>query len=266
MSAPPSGVAACCSFPSLFPSSAAGVFACRGSGRINCGFARAASAMRWYVSSGMVAQMESGLPAWRRRQSASISLGGRVRIFSMSRKELRGLMPGVCPETAFAAAATEGEDADDDEDDADVDVDEGDGGGGGEKGVFDSAFVLLLAEDFSSSGATAEALRRYSSILSLYASFNDSIESWPSLDKNKQKTSVYVSGQSIEEGVMLTPLPSCAACPCTSLGCARDRDAWRGNARRALGPIVSAAARGEPASCPGTSGGSGVSAIGGMTW
>lgn len=156
----------------LLSAAAVSVCACLGSGRINCGFDRAASAIRWYVSSGMVAQIDSGLFACLSRHSASISLGGRVRIFSMSRKELSGLMPGA-PDTVFAAVAT----GDDD-----------DGGGGGEKGVFASALLPEEEEEEGfciSSGATADAFRRYSSILSLYASFNDSIESWPSLDTNK---------------------------------------------------------------------------------
>lgn len=72
---------------------------------MNCGFWRAASAMRLYVSSWMTAQMEVELFAWRRRQSASISFGGRSRIFSTSRYVLSGLMGLVLSETLRAACA-----------------------------------------------------------------------------------------------------------------------------------------------------------------
>jgi hypothetical protein len=148
---------------SFFPSSvasSAGFSAGRGSGRMNCGWDRAADAIRWYVSSGMTAQIERGLFACRRRHSISISLAGRARIFSTSRYELRGLMPGV-PETAFAAAAREGEgDGDDDGDDTD------DGVGDGSE---DEAVLLGEEEedDFSPGVAAVDNLRRYSEIFSL---------------------------------------------------------------------------------------------------
>lgn len=47
--------------------------------------------------------MELGLLAWRRRQIASISLGGSASVFSRSMKEPRGLMPDL--EDSLAALA-----------------------------------------------------------------------------------------------------------------------------------------------------------------
>lgn len=116
---------------------------------MNCGFWRAASAMRLYVSSGMAAQMAVELLACRRRQRASISFAGSSRIFSTSRYELSGLMGLELPETSRAAFA----------------VGDAFGGGGGWKA---GGVPGTVEEGVSGSGVvTVDALRRRSWILSL---------------------------------------------------------------------------------------------------
>ncbi len=62
---------------------------------MKCGCVFAVNSIAWYVGSGITAQSEFGVLTWRRRQIASISLFGRLRVLGMSRKELRVLMPGV---------------------------------------------------------------------------------------------------------------------------------------------------------------------------
>lgn len=116
---------------------------------MNCGFWRAASAIRLYASSGMAAHIAVELFACRSRQRASISLGGSSRIFSTSRYELSGLMGLALPETARAAFA----------------VGEEFGGGGGWKA---GGVPGTVEEGMSGSGVvTVDALRRRSWILSL---------------------------------------------------------------------------------------------------
>lgn len=132
-----------------------------GNGRMNCGFWRAAETMRWYVSVGMTAQIESGFEAWRRRQRASISLGGRARIFSTSKKESRDFIP-----VDFVADATWDT------------ADWGFGGGGAEKGLL---VTLLGVGDGGSGVRTVDASRRSLLIFSWWASFKDSTDSKPSL-------------------------------------------------------------------------------------
>ena len=57
-----------------------------------------------YTFMGMAAQSEWAEEACRRRQMASISLVGRVRVLGMSRKEERVLMPGFGIEGAIEGA------------------------------------------------------------------------------------------------------------------------------------------------------------------
>jgi hypothetical protein len=66
-------------------SETAGVSISRGNGRMNWGCCRAVCARRVYVSRGMVAHIDIGLDAWRRRQSVSTSFAGSVCILGTSR-------------------------------------------------------------------------------------------------------------------------------------------------------------------------------------
>lgn len=107
-----------------------------------------------------MAQRELGELTWRRRQIASISFSGRVRVLGMSRKEERILMPG-----GLALISSVGN--------------RGAGGGGGngdeatgDSGGFDGEFGIGIGiADFF----------LMSWILSLYASFNSLISRRPSL-------------------------------------------------------------------------------------
>lgn len=80
-------------------------------------------------------------------------------------------MPGVLGSVAALADATVLDDAGEF---AEVD---------GEEESTETGDVLLGGEETcdGSGVATVDALRRYSAILSLYASFRDSTDSWPSL-------------------------------------------------------------------------------------
>jgi len=76
--------------------------------------------MRAYVAAGKQALRERGFAAWRRRQTPSISAGGRVRVLARSRKEESVLTPGGA--AVVSGAGCEGADSDS-------------GGGGGENGI-----------------------------------------------------------------------------------------------------------------------------------
>jgi hypothetical protein len=79
-------------------------------------------------------------------------------------------MPGVLGSVAALAAAAILDDAVEfaEADEAEESVETGDA-------------LLCEGTDDGSGVATVDALRRYSAILSLYASFRDSTDSWPSL-------------------------------------------------------------------------------------
>lgn len=97
-----------------------------------------------------------------------------MRIFSTLRKEPRGLMPGVLGSVAALAAAAI---LDDVVEFAEVDE--------AEESVETGGMPLGLGLGEGSGVAMVDALRRYSAILSLYASFRDSTDWWPSLQSSK---------------------------------------------------------------------------------
>ena len=112
-----------------------------GNGNINCGCFLATSEIFLKTEVGMLAHNVVGLAAWRRRHSASISLGGRAETLDRSRKEESVFMAGF---DVDGGVKSEGVEFDDDEIvSVDADVvdsagDTGDGGGGGLNGICES--------------------------------------------------------------------------------------------------------------------------------
>ena len=85
-----------------------------------------------------------------------------------------------------------------------------------------------------------DALRRKSSILSLYASFSESTELCPSLlrhVRHRKQRQIVVRAQ-LSYGILTVEL-SHLACSGISPTQALDRDAWRGSGHRAPAPTVS---------------------------
>lgn len=147
--------------------------------------------MRLYVSIGMLAHIEFGFVTCRARHSLPMMSGGRAAVFSRSRYDDSGLIPGG--EEDFFAVVAEGffsRPAGSDEGDEDV-----------FRGVWGAASAL-----------------RTCWIFSLYASLSEDTESWPSLvEYPVSKLEV-----DVEHGnIMLTLWPCGLASLCTYQALAR---------------------------------------------
>lgn len=96
----------------------------------------------------------------------------------MSRNALRGLIPGVCDLEALALDVAV-VDEEEEEEEEEAGEGEGDDFASNADSAAASPFAAVVAVGSDLIDSTAS--RRTDSILSLYASLSDSIESWPSL-------------------------------------------------------------------------------------